>query len=83
MAQTDTMLRVDEAAVGHRWAPIADLTDADRAAASEELVPLLRTWREARKEIPDHLVTEFNQRLRREWAIETGIIERLYTLFAF
>ena len=60
--------------------PIADLTDADRAAASEELPPLLRMWREVREEIPDHLVTEFNQRLRREWAIETGIIERLYTL---
>ncbi len=74
------MLRMDEVEIGHRWEPITDLTDADRAAASEELQPLLRTWEEVRKELPDHLVTAFNERLRREWAIETGIIERLYTL---
>ena len=76
----DTVLRMDEVEVGHRWEPITDLTDADRAAASDELPALLRTWEEVRKELPDHLVTAFNERLRREWAIETGVIERLYTL---
>ncbi len=74
------MQGMDEVEVGHRWEPITDLTDDDRAAASEELQPLLRTWEEFRRELPDHLVTAFNERLHREWAIETGIIERLYTL---
>ena len=33
-----------------------------------------------RVELSDRQVREFNDRLNREWAIETGIIERLYTL---
>ena len=66
--------------VGHYWAPITDLGEHDLAAASTELPPLLRTWEEFRQELPELQVREFNERLHREWAIETGIIERLYTL---
>ena len=66
--------------VGHRWVPITDLNEDDLNAASTELPPLLRTWEEFRQELPEQQVREFNERLQREWAIETGIIERLYTL---
>ena len=76
----DTVLRMDEAEIGHRWEPIADLTEADRAAASEELPPLARMWQSIRGELDPVQVDDFNERLKREWAIETGIIERLYTL---
>lgn len=66
--------------VGHHWAPITDLSEDDLSAASTELPPLLLTWEEFRQELPEQQVREFNDRLQREWAIETGIIERLYTL---
>lgn len=74
------MLRMDEPAVSHRWAPITDLTEADRAAASEELPPLVRMWQNIQGALDPMQVRDFNERLKREWAIETGIIERLYTL---
>ncbi len=74
------MLRMSEVEVGHRWLPITDLTDADRAAASEELPALARTWDQVRGTLDPRQVDDFNERLKREWAIETGVIERLYTL---
>ena len=76
----DTVLRMDAAEIGHRWEPITDLTEADRAAAREELPPLVRMWQSIRGELDPVQVDDFNERLKREWAIETGIIERLYTL---
>ena len=75
-----TVLRMDEAEIGYRWEPITDPTEADRAAASEELPPLARMWQNIRGELDPVQVHDFNERLKREWAIETGIIERLYTL---
>ena len=75
-----TVLRMDEVEVGHRWAPITDVTLADRAAASAELPPLVRLWRSIRDELDPSQVHDFNESITREWAIETGVIERLYTL---
>lgn len=66
--------------VHHAWAPITDLGDEDFAAASAELPALMSVWNERRRELPERRVQEFNDRLNREWAIETGVIERLYTL---
>ena len=71
---------MDKVAVAHRWQPITGLSDLDVAAASTELPHLLRTWEEVRQGLPEQQVREFNERLQREWAIETGIIERLYTI---
>ena len=69
-----------EQQVHHAWAPITDLSDADLNAASSELPALMSVWEEARGQLGEHQVDEFNERLNREWAIETGIIERIYTL---
>ena len=69
-----------EQPVHHAWAPITDLSDADLNAASSELPALMSVWEEARGQLGEHQVDEFNERLNREWAIETGIIERIYTL---
>lgn len=71
---------MEEVEVGHRWEPITDLSDADRSAASEELPPLARMWQNIRGKLDPAQIHDFNDRLKREWAIETGIIERLYTL---
>ena len=66
--------------VHHEWEPITDLGDEDYEAASSELRALMAVWDEARGELDERQVEEFNDRLNREWAIETGIIERIYTL---
>ena len=69
-----------EQPVHHSWAPITDLGDDDFARVSDELPALMAVWDEARGELDERQVEEFNDRLNREWAIETGIIERIYTL---
>ena len=66
--------------VGHHWEPITDLAAPDQEAASEELPALQRTWEDVHKQLDRVQVDRFNERLKREWAIETGIIERIYTL---
>ncbi len=66
--------------VFHRWAPISDLDDEDVAAESSEVAALVELWEEQREELSDREIRNFNDRLNREWAIETGIIENLYTI---
>lgn len=47
---------------------------------SAELSALATVWREKKSELEETGVfIEFLKKMRREWAIETGIIERLYT----
>lgn len=63
------------------WVPITDLLPIDLDAKSDELPALAEVWKEERKSLhTDDSIRIFNERLLREWAIETGIIERLYTL---
>lgn len=71
---------VDQSRIYHRWRPIEDLTHGDLEAASGELVSLVGVWQEVRGSLAERRLQDFNDRLKREWAIETGIIERLYTL---
>lgn len=66
---------------GHKWAHIEDLPTGWKALASPELARLGVTWRErARRDRDAGVLDEFDARLAREWAIETGIIEGLYTI---
>ncbi len=52
----------------------------DDTLASLELKALSRVWSEQREELESTgAYREFLKRLQREWAIETGIIERLYS----
>ena len=63
----------------YKWKPIEDLPDAWTKLASSELGGLAAVWREHYETIKDSkALKQFNERLRREWAIETGIIENLY-----
>ena len=66
--------------VSHLWTPLTDLTSADRDAASDELPALVATWLEQRERLGSAQLDQFNERLEREWAIETGIIEQIYSL---
>lgn len=65
----------------HAWKPIQELLDDRSELADGELRALETVWHEQRQQLQDNGSLEtFTQRLQREWAIETGIIERLYSL---
>ncbi|MBW4684211.1 MAG: Fic family protein [Komarekiella atlantica HA4396-MV6] len=64
-----------------RWQPIEDLPSNWQKLASAELPPLVTVWNEQAQRLRSSgEFKTFMERLRREIAIETGIIERLYTL---
>jgi predicted aspartyl protease len=61
-----------------RWQPITDLPEGWEKLRSSHLEGLLAIWRERYEKLKDSTaLAEFNARLQREWAIETGIIEGL------
>ena len=64
----------------HRWKPIEDY-ESHADLASAELGALAQVWREQLQRLgSQNSYRQFEVRLKREWAIETGLIERLYTL---
>lgn len=66
---------------GYKWHPITDLPEDPRGLTDGELDSLLRVWRSQQDQMIERTaLDEFDKRLRREWAIETGIIEGVYTL---
>lgn len=63
------------------WRPIEDLPQDWKKLASSELLGLIGIWKDQRSRLGQlDAVKDFNLKLQREWAIETGIIENLYTL---
>lgn len=63
------------------WQPISDLPSDRSGLPSDELRALADVWSEQHQLLADtDAVKAFNSRLQRKWAIETGIIERLYDL---
>src|ERR1700690_3307107 len=67
--------------VAYKWRPIADLGDDPKSFTDGELGSLKRVWANQKNEMIEFgTLDEFDKRLRREWAIETGIIEGVYTL---
>jgi len=65
----------------HKWQPIADFDCDPKALTDGELESLHRVWTSQKNELVEvGTLDEFDKRLRREWAIETGIIEGVYTL---
>src|SRR5260370_704829 len=64
----------------HKWHEITDLPPDLRSLTSNELAPLHRIWLQQKDSLAEQRVVEFNQQLKREWAIETGAIEGVYFL---
>lgn len=63
------------------WRHITDYETAPADLADRELASLSSVWLEQRAELEkSSLMADFVIRLKREWAIETGLIEHLYTL---
>ena len=67
---------------GYDWQPIADLPTDWRILAATDVQSLAAIWQERRDTVLKNsdALKQFNERLAREWAIETGIIEGLYTI---
>ena len=63
------------------WRPISDYETDPQELADKELRALSSVWfdRKAELEQSQNVLT-FIEKLKTEWAIETGLIERLYTL---
>jgi Fic family protein len=67
-------------AISHHWHPIA-LPPDSAALEVQELRAFETMWRRERESLHEQrAVQDFNERMARWWSIETGIIERLYTL---
>lgn len=65
----------------YRWHPIEDYDRDPNALERPELRQLAAIWQEQRETLEHGQgLSAFNERLRREWAIETGLLERIYTL---
>ncbi len=63
----------------YKWREIEDLPGDVRSLTNNELRPLHRIWMEQKDNLADREALKgFHQRLKREWAIETGIIEGVY-----
>ncbi len=65
----------------YKYQFISDIGDDWKKLASKELGSLAPLWVEQSKKLKEsESLQDFNRELRREWAVETGIIENLYTL---
>src|ERR1051326_3828087 len=65
----------------YKWREITDLPEDVDSLRDRELESLYEVWVEEKQRIADDSrVADFNAQISREWAIETGIIENVYTL---
>ena len=65
----------------NRWTPIEDYCESPSELATRGLGALALVWREQRERLSNQeAYQQFEEKVKREWAIETGLIERLYTL---
>jgi fido (protein-threonine AMPylation protein) len=65
----------------YKWKPLTDLPDDWEQLRNPELYSLADVWSEQHAQLKQsRSVNNFNERLSREWSIETGILERLYTI---
>lgn len=67
--------------IAYTWRPIEDYEVEPETLARPELRELAEVWREQRGALEKiDAMRKFNEQLRREWAIETGLLERVYSL---
>ena len=68
-------------AVHYKWKEIEDLPEDMAPFRDRELESLSLVWERQKTTIEDqNQIATFNEQLAREWSIETGIIEGIYTL---
>ncbi len=65
------------------WTPISDLPDNWQHLAHDDLKALARVWQDQRQRLgsaDSAAYKQFMEKMRRKIAIETGVIERMYTI---
>lgn len=63
------------------WKPIEDLPTNKSELNNPQIITLVKAWHDQAEELKQKEEYQtFLMQLRRQWAIETGILERLYTL---
>src|SRR5688572_11142769 len=63
------------------WSEVEDLPQDWHQLVGGELETLRDVWKDQAKQLAaNKALQEFNERLAREWAIETGVLEHLYTI---
>ncbi len=69
--------------ISHQWVHIEDLAENWSDLKDSQIDALMGAWREQLAQLRGKQeYSEFLTRMRRQWAIETGVIERLYDLSA-
>lgn len=75
-------IRNERKKIRHIWNPSTGITDLEgdsKKLAATEIPGIRATWGDQRDLLQGtKLLRDFNERLGREWAIETGVIENLY-----
>lgn len=72
---------MSQKAVAFKWHLLEDLPKDLLSLRKEDLKGLADIWREQSRRLRDsEALQSFNERLCREWAIETGVIEGLYSI---
>jgi hypothetical protein len=67
----------------YHWEPIKPLTEQDKSVDLTDVDSLESAWLEIRAKLAESSaanLTVFNERLARQWSIETGILEKIYDL---
>ena len=65
---------------GYKWESIQELPSNWKEMESETLKNLSSLWEEQKIKLNPTAISLFNAKLQRQWAIETGLLERLYEL---
>jgi Fic family protein len=66
--------------LSHQWHPVSDLPGNFDSLRDRELEFLFEGWAKEKGRMEPAQIASFTAELTREWAIETGIIEGVYTL---
>ncbi|HCU57485.1 MAG TPA: hypothetical protein DF984_04550 [Anaerolineaceae bacterium] len=64
----------------YKWRPIEDIPEGLYTYSDPDLRALENEWQEIRTKTSDEVLERILTEIKREWAIETGKIEGLYTL---
>ena len=67
--------------INKMWQPISEISEELLKFRSSELTALVSIWKEQRVRLTNSRALQlFERKMAREWAIETGIIENLYSI---
>jgi Fic family protein len=64
----------------YKWHPIEDIPQELYSYSDQDLRALEAEWKDVREKTPEGTLQKILEEVKREWAIETGKIEGLYTL---